>query len=449
MASNTSKRSMKLKRDQRKSTTPTLENNHIRVAELFAGVGGFRVGFEKASKRYKTVWFNQWEPAESMKAQYAWQVYCKAFDEDPLFARLNGTNDDIASVQIDKIPDHDLLVGGFPCQDYSVAKPLSQSAGINGKKGVLWWSIHRILSERKRKTPYLLLENVDRLLKSPAVQRGRDFAIILATLSDLGYATEWRVINAADYGMPQRRRRVYLLAYHESTPIYKDLAKKWKDDQAQQWLKKHGLMAAKFPISGFKTSVRSQRIEGEPHEITKNFRFAVSPFGTGGVMIERTIVTADVEPIKEDFKPLRDIIHKPGEVPLEYLRQFLIPRDRVADWKVQKGAKAEERIDKRTGFKYKYTEGSMPFPDPLERPSRTIVTAEGGTSPSRFKHVIKDYENRLRRLTPVELERLNMFPDNHTSMEGISDTKRAFFMGNALVVGIVERIGKELAKRVS
>ncbi len=89
----------------------------------------------------------------------------------------------------------------------------------------------------------------------------------------------------------------------------------------------------------------------------------------------------------------------------------------------------------------------MPFPDPLERPSRTIVTGEGGSSPSRFKHVVKDHEGRLRRLPPVELERLNMFPDDHTKAEGISDTKRAFFMGNALVVGIVERIGKELLKR--
>ena len=86
----------------------------------------------------------------------------------------------------------------------------------------------------------------------------------------------------------------------------------------------------------------------------------------------------------------------------------------------------------------------MIFPDPLEKPSRTIITGEGGKSPSRFKHVIET-DKGLRRLTPIELERLNGFPDNHTSLEEISNVKRAFFMGNALVCGVVEKIGNELS----
>ena len=137
------------------------------------------------------------------------------------FGKEGHSSEDIESVPTSKIPNHDVLVGGFPCQDYSVASTLKNSKGLIGKKGVLWWSIHRILNEKKRKPKYLILENVDRLLKSPATQRGRDFAIMLQSLSDLGYILEWRVINAAEYGFPQRRKRVFMIGYHKSSNIYK------------------------------------------------------------------------------------------------------------------------------------------------------------------------------------------------------------------------------------
>ena len=95
------------------------------------------------------------------------------------------------------------------------------------------------------------------------------------------------------------------------------------------------------------------------------------------------------------------------------------------------------------GYVYKYAEGSMVFPDDLDQPSRTIITSEGGKSPSRFRHAIQTKDG-LRRLTPLELERLNMFPDNHTQFEGVTNSKRGFLMGNALVVGVVEKIGETL-----
>lgn len=107
-----------------------------------------------------------------------------------------------------------MVVGGFPCQDRSVAKPLSQAGGIEGKKGVLWWDIYRFLYLKE--PGYVLLENVDRLLKSLASQRGRDSAIMLSCSADLGYSVEWRVVNSAEYGAPQRRKRVYI--YAEKTP---------------------------------------------------------------------------------------------------------------------------------------------------------------------------------------------------------------------------------------
>src|SRR5680860_623377 len=217
----------------------------LKVIELFAGVGGFRLGLENTGN-FEVVWSNQWEPGT--KRQHASEVYEARFGSD------NHSNEDIAEVKTSGIPDADVLVGGFPCQDYSVATTLKNSKGLIGKKGVLWWSIHRIVSKKETRTA-------------------------------------------------------------------------------------------------------------------------------------------------------------------------------------------------KNGFEYHYTEGGMIFPDALDNASRTIITGEGGKTPSRFKHVVQTAKG-LRRLTPVELERLNMFPDTHTELEGISDTKRAFFMGNALVVGVVEKLGAALIHKI-
>ena len=414
-----------------------MNKDDIRVVELFAGVGGFRIGLEKASPRFKTVWSNQWEP--STKRQDASIVYQRQFGTD------GHSNEDIATVPTSVIPKSDLLVGGFPCQDYSVATTLKNSGGIEGKKGVLWWQIHRILRESKAPPPYLFLENVDRLLKSPASQRGRDFAIILASLADLGYAAEWRVINAADYGMPQRRRRTYIVAYRKNTQLFKD-AKTAMPDMAVDWLTKDGVMAQAFRAS-LDSAEREMALEivGTLSEVTDGFNKGDgrnSPFKSAGFMVNRQAVTVDLLPkYNGHFTTLRDIIVDEKEVPPE----FFIDSKALELWKYLKGPKSETRTTPE-GFKYHYSEGGMAFPDSLDKPSRTIITGEGGSAPSRFKHVILTPSGRYRRLIPLELERLNMFPDNHT--DAASDGKRAFLMGNALVTGIVERIGQVLAKRI-
>ena len=192
------------------------------VCELFAGVGGFRCGLNsikeiedtKKPEKWRTVWFSQWEPADK-KVQWAHDCYVNRFGTCLDNEGNDTTNTDINAVDKRTIPDHNLLVGGFPCQDYSVASSLATSKGLEGKKGVLWWDIRDMLE--KKSAPFVLLENVDRLLKSPASQRGRDFAIILACLRDLDYTVEWRVINAADYGFQQRRRRTFIFAYKNET----------------------------------------------------------------------------------------------------------------------------------------------------------------------------------------------------------------------------------------
>ena len=420
----------------------------ITVAELFAGVGGFRLGLEgykdPSSKvnnlpkagAFKTIWANQWEPPGSPTRQFAANCYRAHFGNDSV------VNEDINKVLneyeqgLRDIPSVDMVVGGFPCQDYSVAKPLSQSGGIEGKKGVLWWDIYKFLKIQLDKSPenaeWCLLENVDRLLKSPASQRGRDFAIILSCLASLGYCVEWRVVNSAAYGFSQRRKRVYILARRNAN---------WKLSERLT----SGIMSRAFPFNPV-GNISYVDIPKDPFVATKDFnseRSKTSPFLDAGVMVDNRVITCKVEEdYKGQFKTLGDVLSPENEIPENYF----IDNSQLSRWEYLKGSKREERVNKYTGQTYFYSEGSMAFPDLLTNPSRTILTGEGGASPSRFKHIIKVGE-RYRRLVPDELDQLQGFPKGWTNT-GMSDNNRAFCMGNALVVGVVNRIGKEIYKEL-
>lgn len=407
----------------------------IRVMELFAGVGGFRIGLERVSNRFKTVWSSQWEP--STRKQDASELYVKNFGPK------GHSNEDIGTVAIKDMEPADVLVGGFPCQDYSVASTLKNAGGIEGKKGVLWWQIHRILRDSPKPPKYLILENVDRLLKSPVKQRGRDFAIILASLADLGYSAEWRVINAADYGMPQRRRRTYIVAYKNTTKLYKE----YLLTEATKSITSTGVFAQVFgcKISDKKTAINDFELpRNNLIEVSENFNKGAidSPFGNAGILCNHHVITMNVDPVYNGPRlTLGELLVPEKDVP----KEFYISDDELKKWEYLKGSKSEKRVTK-DGFEYQYSEGGMAFPDALDKPSRTIITGEGGKGASRFKHVIKTPSGKLRRLTPIELERLNMFPDNHT--QGASDIRRAFLMGNALVTGIVEGIGSILIQKI-
>jgi len=406
----------------------------LRVIELFAGVGGFRLGLEK-TKNFKVIWSNQWEPGS--KLQHASLIYEKKFKSG------THSNKDIEEVSTKEIPNHDVLVGGFPCQDYSVASTLKNSKGLIGKKGVLWWSIHRILSEKKSKPSYLILENVDRLIISPSNQKGRDFAVMLRSLMDLNYIVEWRVINAGEYGHPQRRRRIFILAYHKKSNIGKSILKQYKDTKYFiDWLTVNSPFAQKFKVKNIDSLfIPEFELSKNIIDVSQNFNVMNEKniFKNSGIAINDKIITTKLE---QDYqgkqKILKDIILKASEVPEE----FFIDDNDLEKWIEHKSAKQIERTTK-DGFKYLFSEGNMSFPDDLSKPSRTIITSEGGKQPSRFKHVVKAGK-RHRRLTPVELELLNEFPKNFTKHPEVSDSKRAFLMGNALVVGVITKIGKAL-----
>ena len=402
------------------------------VAELFAGVGGFRIGLARAG--WKTVFSNQWEPAT--KIQHASDVYVARFGNE------GHSNEDISKVEEIVPKKFDLLVGGFPCQDYSVAKTLNSARGLKGKKGVLWWEILRLVERHQPKL--IFLENVDRLLKSPSTQRGRDFAVMLRTLGDVGYSIEWRVVNAAEYGFPQRRIRVFIVA--------RKLRSNEKKANPFDIITSKGILARALPIVPVQLDCTQIVIDNDAEKVSKYFNKKLSeksPFLNSGFYVDGVAYTLKTEPNQKGikFSTLGDVLQPESEID----EAFFIPDKQLKEWKYLKGAKSIERIHKGSGTKYNYAEGSMAFPDLLSNPSRTILTGEGGTSPSRFKHIIKS-KHGFRRLTPIELERLNGFPDKWTEFDAegkrIPDTKRAFFMGNALVIGLIEKVGKVLAEEL-
>lgn len=402
------------------------------VVELFAGVGGFRVGLNEVKLKnnkvfqentWDFVWANQWEP--SVKSQHAYNCYIQRFGAEKT------SNIDIFEVNKKNIPNHTLLVGGFPCQDYSVAQNLATSKGIEGKKGVLWWAIAEIL--KTKKPPFVLLENVDRLLISPAKQRGRDFGIILRSFLDNGYAVEWRTINAADYSFPQRRRRVFIFAYHESTNYYKKMIKL----DHHKIIFNESIFYKQFKINENHNEFNVSSVKNfkDLLDVSNNFE---NQFYNSGIMINNIITTYKVNPIIEKIKPLKTVLEKKNVESL-----FFLDNKKIEKFKYLKGAKKIPRI-KPNGEPYFYTEGNMSFPENLNSPGRTLLTSEGGVS--RSTHVVEDLEtNKLRLLTPVETERLNGFPDNWTNT-GMTIRQRNFMMGNALVIGIISKLGKEIEK---
>ncbi len=402
------------------------------VVELFAGVGGFRCGLNKVTLidgivkengNWNFVWANQWEP--STKTQDAFNCYIKRFGDD------NASNIDIFKVDKKEIPDHTLLVGGFPCQDYSVAQTLSNSKGIEGKKGVLWWAIADVL--KAKRPPFVLLENVDRLLLSPAKQRGRDFGVILRTFMDNGYAVQWRVINAGEYGLPQKRRRIFIFAYHKTTNYYKSLTK----TNLHDIIFNEGIFAKQFPIKNeelnYSTADLSKKSYDNLVEVSNKFK---AQFYNAGIMLNGKVYSSKVEKNCTDICPLKSIIQKD-----KVEDKYFLNEETLEKFKYLKGTKRIPRI-KPNGESYVYTEGAMPCPDNLEAPARTMLTSEGGIS--RTTHIVEDYiTKKIRLLTPLECERINGFPDNWTNT-GMTDKRRNFMMGNALVVGIIERLGNEI-----
>ncbi len=393
------------------------------VCELFAGVGGFRLGLDRLKSGWETVWFSQWEP--STKSQYAHDCYVSHFGDTTDLAGEYTTGIDISEVNKKNIPNHNLLVGGFPCQDYSVAHGLANEKGIQGKKGVLWWQIRDTLIAKK--APFCLFENVDRLLKSPSKQRGRDFGIMLACLNELGYSVEWRVVNAALYGAAQRRRRTFIFAYKNTTKYGKAMAK----IKAEKIFEEEGFFAKAFPIIEHEV-IKEVEMPKDVVEVSDKFSFA---FENAGYMHKGIAYTTEITEQEEKPLLLGDVLQKNVD------EHFYITDEKMEKWKYLKGAKKVPRVA-ANGHEYIFSEGPVAFPDPWDRPGRTMLTSE--STLNRSTHVVEDPgTHRLRLLTPIEAERLQGFDDDWTNT-GMTEKFRYFCMGNALVVPMITRMGAVL-----
>jgi len=326
----------------------------------------------------------------------------------------------------ENIPNHTLLVGGFPCQDYSVAHSLSSSKGLEGKKGVLWWQIRDTIIAKE--PPFCIFENVDRLLKSPAKQRGRDFGVILACLNELDYSVEWRVVNAAEYGASQRRRRTFIFAYKNDT----NYGKAQLEYNSEQIMLSEGLMAKAFPVEDLE-NITDSILDSDVVSVSDHFKF---DFKRGGYMTNGKIYTANIKEKKEEPTLLREILVSNADE-----KYFITDDERMKKWVYLKGAKKIPRKSK-DGHEYVFSEGPIAFPDPWDRPGRTMLTSE--STLNRSTHIVSDPgTGKLRILTPIETERLQGFDDDWTNT-GMPDRMRYFCMGNALVVPMVTRMGKVL-----
>ena len=451
------------------------------VCELFAGVGGFRCGLNsikdindtKKREKWKTVWFSQWEPADK-KIQWAHGCYINRFGTCVDLRGNDTTNLDINTVNKMDVPDHNLLVGGFPCQDYSVASSLATSKGLEGKKGVLWWDIRDMLEAKK--TPFVLLENVDRLLLSPAKQRGRDFAIILACFRDLGYTVEWRVINAAEYGFQQKRRRTFIFAYRNNTNYASRISQissyepqndiEQKKKSVEKIIFSEGFFAKSFPVK--KDKIKIDNIICLPKEIGTISEMFSFQFENTGLMKDGIIYTTNTKvSYNGKYITLGDIIEV-GEVDNKYFiddnelyytnhdvdksdeTQSKLSNKEHHTWQYIKGGKKISRTSSN-GHTYVYSEGAMSMVDEYDKPARTLLTSDGTFS--RTTHIVRDRKTgKIRLLTPIEMERIQGFPSNWTKeclinnkIVEMPEKKRRFMMGNALVVNLIAQMEFQLS----
>jgi DNA (cytosine-5)-methyltransferase 1 len=322
-------------------------------------------------------------------------------------------------VGAEEIPDFDLMAAGFPCQPYS---DLTRGAvGLSSEKGKVFFELLRLIAAKRPKI--VLLENVAALMTMPRDRPGQDFLLILAHLHSLGYAVTWQVINAAELGYPQSRERLFLLAtLPEADACWSSLHQGMRGDLGYAFTNH---VMPKFTLPSV-VGARSYLADW-PRMGSVDHRGVVR-----GVCVARRPLSGRLGDVLET-----------GVIPEHY---FLTPkeRERVA---YLKGEKRERRLHAESGGEYEYREGVIPFPDPLERPSRTVVRREGQVG--RTSHFVRDpLSGRLRRLLPVEVERLFGFPDGFTDGIGLSDGARFRLLGNSVVVPLVHRIAVQIRDRL-
>ena len=251
---------------------------------------------------------------------------------------------------------------------------------------------------------------------------------MLACLADLGYSAEWRVINAAEYGAAQRRRRVFIFTYKDDTRYGSEMG----DAEAYNVIRYDGFFAKTFPIHDIDSRIAVTTINySDIPGVSESFKFS---FENAGYMHRGKVYTVRTAPVEEAPTTLSQIIERDVD------EKYYLTGDKLEKWEYLKGSKKIERVN-RDGYSYTFSEGAIAFPDPLDKPARTMLTSEGTTN--RSSHVVQDPQTgKMRIITPVEAERIQGFDDEWTNT--MPERMRYFCMGNALVVPMITRMGKTL-----
>jgi len=295
---------------------------------MFSGIGGFELGIQNSTlkNRHHT---NPELVGYSEIDKYAIQIFERQISKGAI-----KNYGDATSIVGTELPDFQLLVGGFPCQAFSIA---GKRKGFGDTRGTLFFDIARILHDKRPR--YLVLENVRGLLSHDG---GETFAVILGVLSDLGYAVEWQILNSKDYGVPQNRQRIFIVGYFGGFPR----------------------------------------------------RILFSNEGAG------TKSDTDLTLQKEGCRVLKELTQ---------------------------GKSQGERVYDPSGL------------------ATTLAPQAGGLGHKTGLYQVEGH--RIRRLTPVECERLQGFPDGWT--EGLSDTQRYKTLGNAVTTNVITALFNALAETIA
>jgi len=399
--------------------------NEPTFIDLFSGIGGFRLGLERVG--FKCVW-------SCDNDVYANRIYAKNFGTE------NHHAGDVRRVDAKGIPDHNLLCAGFPCQAFSIA---GKQKGFEDTRGTLFFEICRIAEAKK--PPLLLLENVKGLLSH---DKGFTFQVILESLEELGYWVEWQVLNSRHFGVPQNRERVFIIGHlggrggREVFPIAESpevatreprrpkesvstciVGSYWKgaDKHGQRTL----IIEDFYKERGTRTYVEeSPTLRGDRHGLK-----LVIPTLNDRARLEkrqRTLIAV----VKSGSQTNR--IYSPEglspTIPTPCGGRH-IPIIKVGNI-FPSGHEAGGILDPR---------GISETPRPMGSRGSSKVQA-----PKVLAHTVR-HDMRIRRLTPVECERLQGFPDGWT--EGVSDTQRYKLLGNAVTVNVIEFLGARILDR--
>ena len=400
----------------------------IKIFSMFSGVGGFELGFQQANLQTQVVGFCEID-------KYASQI---------LETKFKGIKNygDATTIDETKLPNFDILVGGFPCQSFSMA---GKRKGFDEARGTLFFDVARILAHKKPRN--FILENVKGLLSH---NKGKTFETILGILSNLGYIVEWELLNSKNYGVPQSRERMYIVGHlrGQSRPkVFSFREGNGVSETSRKKERERSSQVSSTITSNYKrgTHAMGEQYILEPKELTKNLGQGQRVYSTNGASVSikaggggqggKTGLYKIPQATKQGYEwaDLGDSVN------LQNLKSKT-RRGRV-------GKQIAQTLD--TGNQqYTIVQATI-------TPSRKNKSQNG----RRFKdneepmftltqndvHGVMHNKTQIRRLTPIECERLQGFPDNWT--KGLSDTQRYKCMGNAVTTNVVEWVVTQLYKK--